>query len=121
MANEMIITGKVTMYGENTGTWHIQNGENEVIVSDTPQLEIGDIVVISTDKLLQLAKTTFACKANKVEIEPKPDPERYYTDRDVRMMTAARDTLVACGVNEDDAWVLSYEVVVIDEQVFSQL
>ena len=115
MEKEQIITGRVTMYGANVRAWHIENGKNEIIVHGTPKLTVGDIIVVSTDKVLQLAKNTFACKANEVEIEPAPDPDRYYTDEDVRIMTAARDTMIAGGIQEDDAWDLSYEVVVMGE------
>ena len=52
----MIITGKVTMYGENTGAWHIQNGANEVIVSNTPELKIGDIVVYFNGQTTTISK-----------------------------------------------------------------
>ena len=37
--------------------------------------------------------------------------EMYYTESEIRIMTAAYETLIQCGWEHDDAWDESYQVL----------
>ena len=61
------IKGEVTKIGQHTKAHYVQCGDVEVLVHGAPQMVIGDNVIVTTNKVLQLAKNTKACWAISVE------------------------------------------------------
>ena len=41
----------------------------------------------------------------------------YYTDTEISMMTGAHETMIACGISEDESWDLSYEALNIGDDI----